>query len=161
MDNIHRDHNGYGGLHYTDTTGRNDITETHVSVTKKNIVFEVITADALTPCTDKNWMFLFIDTDSPSSGWEGFDYLIRNGQIHRFDTTTLKWHATVPITQNIDGNHLTISIPRKALHLRGKAFNLDFKWADNPTDFTDIISISTTGDTAPNRRFRYHFQWSK
>ena len=108
-DVIHRDHNGYGGLHYTDTTGRNDIIETSIYVTRKDIVFEVLTDSALTPSSGSNWMLLYLDADSLSSGWEGFDYLVQG--------------------------------------------------ADNPTNPTDIISVSTTGDTAPNRRFRYNFRW--
>lgn len=159
-DVIHRDHNGYGGLHYTDTTGRNDIVETSVCVNKKEISFRVTTAKTLTSVTDKNWMLLYIDADTSASGWEGFDYLIRNGHLHRYDSTSHQWKAITPVTQLTEGNHLTITIPRKSLCLSRKSFMLDFKWADNPTDPTDIISVSTTGDTAPNRRFRYHFQWA-
>ena len=160
-DIIHRDHNGYGGLHYTDTTGRNDITETKVSVTKKDIIFEVITAENLTPASDKNWMLLYIDTDTHSTGWEDFDYLVSEGQLLRYDAGAQQWQTIAPAVVNPEGNRLTIRIPRKILNLKGNAFNLNFKWADNPTDPSDIISVSTTGDTAPNRRFRYHFQWKR
>ena len=160
-DIIHRDHNGYGGLHYTDTTGRNDITETKVSVTKKDIIFEVITAEKLTPASDKNWMLLYIDTDTHSTGWEDFDYLVSEGQLLRYDAGAQQWQTIAPAVVNPEGNRLTIRIPRKFLHLKGNAFTLNFKWADNPTNPSDIISVSTTGDTAPNRRFRYHFQWKR
>lgn len=160
-DNIHRDHNGYGGLHYTDTSGRNDITETKVSVTKKDIVFEVVTAENLTPATDKNWMLLYIDTDTHSTGWEDFDYLVSEGQLLRYDAGTQQWQATASVAMSTEGNRLTINVPRKSLHMKGNAITLNFKWADNPTDPSDIISVSTTGDTAPNRRFRYHFQWKR
>ena len=159
-DNIHRNHNGYGGLHYTDTTGRNDIVKTNVWVTKKEIVFQVTTAEKLTPVTDRNWMLLYIDTDTSSSGWEGFDYLVQDCHLHRYNTLSQQWQAVTMVTLQTEGNQLTITIPRKSLCLKGESFTLDFKWADNPTDITDIISVSTTGDTAPNRRFRYHFQWT-
>ncbi|MBO7067413.1 MAG: hypothetical protein J6W52_01865 [Bacteroidaceae bacterium] len=158
-DVLHRNHNGYGGLHYTDTTGRNDIIETRVSVSRKDIVFEAITAEALTPATDSNRMLLYIDADTLSKGWEGFDYMISQGQIRRYDALSHQWQIAGTITQSIDGNHLTIKIPRKILRLKGNAFTLDFKWADNPNNPTDIISVCTTGDTAPNRRFRYRFLW--
>lgn len=159
-DIIHRDHNGYGGLHYTDTTGRNDIIETHVRVTKKDIIFEAITAETLSPSTGKNWMLLYLDADTLTPGWEGFDYMVSEGQLQRYDAATQHWHAIVPVSQSAEGNRLAITIPRKNLRLKGNTITLDFKWADNPTAPLDIISISTTGDTAPNRRFRYHFKWS-
>ena len=158
-DVIHRDHNGYGGLHYTDTTGRNDIIETSIYVTRKDIVFEVLTDSVLTPSSGSNWMLLYLDADSLSTGWEGFDYLVQGGRLHRYDASTHKWLAIAPVVQSVAGKRLIIKIPRKALLLTGKAFCLDFKWADNPTNPTDIISVSTTGDTAPNRRFRYNFRW--
>ena len=160
-DVIHRDHNGYGGLHYTDNTGRNDIIETRVSVTKKEIIFEAITAENLTPATDRNWMLLYINTDTRSMGWEGYDYLVSGGQLQRYDVATQQWQAIAPVVMSTEGKRLTIKVPRKKLHLKGNAFTLDFKWADNPTDPSNIISVSTTGDTAPNRRFRYHFQWKR
>ena len=159
-DVLHRDHNGYGGLHYTDTTGRNDIIETCVSATRKDIVFEVTTAEPLTPATDKNWMLLYLDTDcDAATGWEGFDYRISGGQLQA--CVDGSFTSVAPIVYAIDGNRLTIKVPRKKLQLKGNAFSLDFKWADNPTNPADIISISTTGDTAPNRRFRYRFQWQR
>lgn len=159
-DVLHRDHNGYGGLHYTDTTGRNDIIETRVGVTRKDIVFEVATAEPLTPATDKNWMLLYLDTDcNAATGWEGFDFRISGGQLQKW--VDGGFIALASVAYAIEGNRLTIKVPRKKLQLKGNAFALDFKWADNPTDPTDIISISTTGDTAPNRRFRYRFQWQR
>ena len=160
-DVIHRDHNGYGGLHYTDNTGRNDITETRVSVTKQDILFEAVTAEALTQATDKNWMLLYLDIETPNTGWEGFDYLVSEGQLHRYDAVTQQWQAVAPVVMSTEADRLTIQIPRKAIRLKGNAITLDFKWADNPTNPSDIISVSTTGDTAPNRRFRYHFQWKR
>ncbi|MBQ2293156.1 MAG: hypothetical protein II245_05715, partial [Bacteroidaceae bacterium] len=60
-DIIHRDHNGYGNLHYTDNTGRNDIVRCLVSVDKKNVYFAAETAAPLTSSTDENWMLLLID----------------------------------------------------------------------------------------------------
>ena len=52
-----------------------------------------------------------------------------------------------------------VAIPRKLLGKTEKRFSLSFKWADNPSYPGDVISISTTGDTAPNRRFAYRFVW--
>ena len=161
-DVLHRDHNGYGGHHYTDTTGRNDIVEAAVSVTRKDIIFSVTAADHLTPSTDAHWMLLYLDTDNDTStGWEGFDFFIADGKLCCYNAISSSWEPVTTVKTAVDGSQLVITVPRKALGLTANSFALDFKWADNPTDLLDIISISTTGDTAPNRRFRYRFQWSK
>ena len=60
----------------------------------------------------------------------------------------------------VKGAELALAIPRDALGLTGDAFTFDFKWADNPADLVDPISLCTAGDTAPNRRFNYRFIWS-
>ena len=161
-DVLHRDHNGYGGLHYTDTTGRNDIIEATVCVVRKDLIFTVAAADNLTSKTDTNWMLLYIDADcNTATGWEGFDFFIADGKLCRYDATNSSWVTVTSVKAAVDGSQLVITVPRKALGLNADSFTLDFKWADNPTDPFDIISISTTGDTAPNRRFRYRFRWSK
>jgi hypothetical protein len=87
--------------------------------------------------------------------------LVSEGQLLRYDAGAQQWQTIAPAVVSPEGNRLTIRIPRKILHLKGNAFTLNFKWADNPTNPSDIISVSTTGDTAPNRRFRYHFQWKR
>lgn len=163
-DVLHRDHNGYGGLHYTDSTGRNDIVECRVKVTRKYIVFEAVTADTLTPCTDRNWMLLYMDSHPSTSAAQGatrvhddlgFDFMVKDGILYRSGDAKGQWLAVTSVEREITGNSLILKLPRKALGLRKRPFSLEFKWADNPSDPYDIISISTTGDTAPNRRFRY------
>ncbi len=163
-DVLHRDHNGYGGLHYTDSTGRNDIVECRVKVTLKYIVFEAVTADTLTPCTDRNWMLLYMDTHPSTSAAQGaeqgsnglgFDFMVKDGILYRCGDAKGQWLAVTSVEREITGNSLILKVPCKALGLKKRPFSLEFKWADNPSDPYDIISISTTGDTAPNRRFRY------
>src|ERR1051326_8758285 len=62
-DTCHRDYNGYGGLHYTDDTGRNDIVTAKVAVDRTTVTFYAATKDPLTPHTGRNWMLLLIDAD--------------------------------------------------------------------------------------------------
>jgi hypothetical protein len=52
---------------------------------------------------------------------------------------------------------MMLILPRKLLGLTAMAFSFDFKWADNPPDLKDPISLCLAGDTAPNRRFNYRF----
>lgn len=147
-DVIHRDHNGYGDHHYTDNSGRNDITRCLVAVDKKNIYFAAETAEPLSPSTDPNWMLLLIDTDEDGE----YEYLIQNSKLTHSKGS---WDVDVAIGSNA----VEIAVPRKLLGKKRKKFSLRFKWADNPSNPNDIISLSTTGDTAPNRRFAYRFVW--
>ena len=140
-DVIHRDHDGYGDLHYIENSGRNDIVRCLVAVDKKNIYFAAETAEPLTPSTEPNWMLLYIDTDEDGN----YDYVIKPAEGH--------------YPYALGQNCLELAIPRKLLGKTGKKISFSFKWADNPSDPGDIISISTTGDTAPNRRFAYRFVW--
>lgn len=170
-DTFHRDHPGYGGLPYVDTTGRNDIITAKVAVSRNTINFYAQTSEALTTHTGNNWMLLLIDADNnPETGWYGYDYLI-NHQIHDHTTTTLMrydgsdpdnvWVVVSTLHFEYAGSELEIAVPRDYLGLNANQFTFDFKWADNPSDLNDPISLATTGDTAPNRRFNYRFIWKK
>jgi len=168
-DIIHRDYNGYGGLHYIDTLGRNDIITSKVAVDNKNVYFYVETNNSLTPYTGHNWMLLLIDADKNShTGWYGYDFLI-NKKIPNSKTTTLMhydsikhdWVESAKLNYRYEGNKLVIVVPRKLLGLTKNAFTFDFKWADNPDNLKDPISLCNGGDTAPNRRFNYRFIWEK
>lgn len=168
-DVVHRDHDGYGNLHYTDQTGRNDIVRSHVAVDKRNIYFAVETDQNITAHTDPNWMLLFINADQQQkTGWQGYDYVI-NRQVKDASTTTLmrydaargEWTHVCNLTYAVKGNVMELAIPRKVLGMTANSLSFDFKWADNPSGLTDIISLCTTGDTAPNRRFAYRYIWKK
>ncbi len=86
------------------------------------MAFYAETADALTPCTDNNWMLLLIDADNdPSTGWYGYDYLI-NKRIKNDQTTTLMrydsakgdWTEVADLPMRYAGNQLEVSVPRIA-----------------------------------------------
>lgn len=168
-DVVHRDHDGYGDLHYTDQSGRNDILLSRVAVDKKNLYFYAETDKPLTPSSDPHWMLLLINADQDATtGWEGYDYLI-NQRVLSTDRTTLmrydalhgQWIQVAELPYAVSGAHLEVAVPRKLIGAGGKHIALDFKWADNPCDLRSIISLCTTGDTAPNRRFAYRFLWER
>jgi hypothetical protein len=170
-DIVHRDHNGYGGLHYTDNSGRNDFVTMKVAVDKQNLFFYAETSDTITSSSGKNWMLLLIDADkNPATGWYGYDFMI-NKKVKDDHTTTLMrydpthpenpWKEVADLKYRCIGNKLEIEVPRKALGLSGDKFTFDFKWSDNAADLNDPISLCTQGDTAPNRRFNYRCIWTK
>ena len=169
-DTYHRDHNGYGGLHYTNLSGRNDIITSKVAVNKSNIYFYCETYEKLTNYDDKNWMLLLIDADNnPETGWYGYEFLINKNVTDTANTLLLhydnsdpnKWVAVSNLKYQTFGNQMEIEVPRKLIRLTGNQFIFDFKWSDNASDLHDPISLCTDGDTAPNRRFNYRFKWEK
>ena len=168
-DTFHRDAKGYAGMHYTNTSGRNDIITSKVAVGKENISFYAETAEKLTPHTDPNWMLLMIDADNNSStGWYGYDFIInksvksdRTTSLMRYDAEKKEWAEVADLAMRYAENRLELTIPRHLLNLTEDKFTFDFKWADNPKELADPISLCTDGDTAPNRRFNYRVIWSK
>ncbi|MCK9617737.1 MAG: hypothetical protein M0R21_07855 [Lentimicrobiaceae bacterium] len=170
-DIFHRDHNGYGGLHYTNESGRNDIVTSKVAVDKRNICFYAETSEKLTALTGNNWMLLLVDADNnPETGWYGYDYLINKNVKDEKTTTLMRYDSTRPKNPWVEvadlkfryaGNELELAIPRKLLGLTRNKFTFDFKWSDNAADLNNPISLIINGDTAPNRRFNYRFIWKQ
>jgi hypothetical protein len=168
-DVFHRDFNGYGGLHYRDTSGRNDIITCKVGVDAANVNFYAETDQPLTSSKGNNWMLLFIDADKNSNtGWYGYDYMINKKVIDNKTTTLMRydpkapgdhWVTVAKVNYRYAGNKLEIAIPRSLLKLTGKSLTFDYHWCDNPANLIDPISLSTGGDSAPNRRFNYRVIW--
>ena len=168
-DTFHRDYNGYGGLHYTNDSGRNDLVTCKVAVDRDRVFFYAETKDTLTPHTGRNWMLLLIDADqNPDTGWYGYDYLINQRVVNDHMTTIQRftpganggtWVETTRLDLRYAGNTLELAVPRKLLGWKGDAVTLDFHWCDNPTDLNHPIALCTSGDSAPNRRFNYRLIW--
>lgn len=170
-DTFHRDYKGYGGLHYKDDLGRNDIVSCKVAIDRDRIFFLARTKAPLTPHTDHNWMLLLIDADrNPNTGWYGYDYLT-NQRVLDGTTTTLMhydpkatngpWVEAARLPYRYAGDGLELAVPRGLLGLAADSVTFDFKWCDNPADLKDPISLCLSGDTAPNRRFNYRCIWRR
>lgn len=168
-DIFHRDHPGYGGLHYIDNSGRNDIVLAKVAVDEKTISFYIETNQKLTSHDDENWMLLLIDADhNPKTGWFGYDYIInkvvddnQNTQLMFYDQEEETWKKQSNLKYNYANNQLEVEIPREQLGFIKDHIKFDFKWSDNPSGFEDPIALCSGGDTAPNRRFNYRFIWKR
>lgn len=167
-DVAHRDYNGYGKTHYTNTSGRNDILTAKVAVDGDKLRFLVTTAENLTPYTDPNWMMLFINADRDfATGWHGFDFIINrtvNSEsvttLQAYNSETAQWETVSTLPYTADANKLTVTVPMSALGIEpSDQGGIYFKWADNPQSLDNIINLCTDGDTAPNRRFAYSYSW--
>ena len=163
-DTGHRDWGGWGGRHYADATGRNDIARAKVACDAANVYFYVQTRDPMTPSTDPNWMQLLIDADhNLKTGWNGYDFVV-NSRVLGPKMTTLKRLSdgkVWPVPYRLAGNQLMLALPRALLGLtdaRRTAF--DFHWADNVPVGGDPARIADwwyQGDSAPDGRFNYRY----
>ena len=170
-DTFHRDYPGYGGLRYRNDSGRNDLVTCKVAVDRENVYFYAETREALTPHTGNNWMLLLIDADrNPLTGWYGYDYLINKPVANQTTTTLMRyapgrssdgWVEVARLGCRYAGKRLELAVPRRRLGLSGDAFSFDFHWCDNPSALDDPISLCTSGDSAPNRRFNYRCLWRR
>ncbi len=170
-DTFHRDYNGYGGLHYKNDSGRNDIVTSKVAVDDDHVSFYVETSETLTPHTDKNWMLLLIDADqNHDTGWYGYDFLINKRVVDDATTVLMRYDATgadphwveqARLPYRCAGKSLELAVPRRILGLEGNTLSFDFHWCDNPAELKTPISLCTDGDSAPNRRFNYRCIWKK
>jgi hypothetical protein len=168
-DVVHRDYNGYGGLHYTNNSGRNDIITSKVAVDRGNIYFYVETNNLLTSHMDSNWMLLLIDADNnPNTGWYGYDFIVNKNivddkttELMSYDAGSQNWVKVANLHYAYKGKKLELAIPRTSLGLNKKQFTFDFHWSDNPADLKDPVSLCINGDSAPDRRFNYRCIWKK
>ena len=161
-DVTHRDHRGYGPLHYTNTTGRNDITKTEVHHDQESITFSVTCANTISPATDPMWMLLFIDADQDgSTGWLGYDYLInqhreeKSCSIQRWKKGN--WKSVGQGTYTVHDTTLKLNIPRKTIKEHKGIPAFDFHWADNIQKIGSVADFGVDGDSAPNRRWNYRY----
>ena len=124
----------------------------------------------LTPSTDRNWMLLLIDGDKDAgTGWFGYDYLVNYSvkdrtrtMLMKYDADAGEWKEVAEVQYRCTGGEIEVGVPRKLIGMYAKdTIGFDFKWCDNPDGLDDIITICTTGDTAPNRRFNYRFLWER
>jgi hypothetical protein len=163
-DTMHRNHKGYGNLVYHNDTGRNDFARCKCAYDATNVYFYVQTLAPITPRTDTNWMLLFLDTDRKvTTGWLGYDYVV-NLEVPQDRLTTVKawrsgnWETVGQAPYRVVGNALELAIPRVLIQQTNAAPRLDFHWADNIQGFGDISEFGVNGDSAPNRRWNYHYE---
>lgn len=162
---LHRDHPGWGGIQFINTSGRNDFISSRVTQDSENIYFLIETAENITSSDGSNWMWLLLDTDRDrETGWEGYDFILN--RINPTETAITiernlgdwKWEKSGVANYKISGNKMEILIPRSALSLKDKKLNFEFKWTDNIQEVGDIMDFYLSGDTAPAGRFNFIYK---
>jgi len=158
---LHRDADGFSGTHYTNTTGRNDITNAKVTHDKRFVYFYVETAADLSSDQDAGWMRLFIDIDrNKATGWEGYDFVINrkspDGKAYiEKSAKGWNWSPVTTLSYKYNKNKLEIAIPKTAL--KTSKLDFEFKWSDNMQKDGDIMDFLLNGDVAPLGRFNFHY----
>ncbi|MBP3270341.1 MAG: hypothetical protein J6L98_06640, partial [Bacteroidales bacterium] len=167
-DTFHRDHYGWGRVgQYVNTTGRNDILVSKVVNDGTNLYFYVKTTSEISPCTDKQWMQLFLRVGEPKASWEGYNFAV-NRTVSSSGSSALekcdggwKWSKVTDVKFAVKGSEMELSVPLASLGISdtGK-FSVDFKWVDNAAADGDIQTCMRDGDSAPNGRFRYRYKFN-
>lgn len=161
-DTVHRDNPGWGSLHYTNNSGRNDIVAAKVAYDAANVYFYVRTRQPLTPPSGRSWMLLYLNVGGNyARGWLGYNFVLDRHpgdgvtSLERQGLHGYTWFPTGKVAYRSSGNELMTAIPKRRLGLGPAPTIIDFKWADNieqngtPSDFT------LNGDCAPDDRFNY------
>jgi hypothetical protein len=153
-------------LHYTNTTGRNELLNFKVARDNENVYFYAATGKDLSPIDGPNWMHLLIDADqNTATGWLGYDFLVSGNALHRHQAPaegaapSFTWTKVQDITKHIGVRELHLAIPRAALGLTAgeTPVAFDFKWADNLQAPNDPMDFYVSGDVAPDGRFSYRY----
>ena len=157
-DTAPRDSVGFGGIRYTDASGRNDIVRAQVAEDRTALYFRVETADALTAPADAGWMTLFLNV----GGGEGYDFCVNRTAPANGSTVVeaIKDGRCVPLGEAelvYEGSSLTLRVEKALLGFApGADASFAFKWADNYTE-GDIYSFYTRGDAAPYGRLNWTY----
>lgn len=163
-DPIRRDHVGWDRkTRYVDDTGRNDIVQAKVSADRSRLYFYAATREPLTPCTDTNWMVLYLDVDGcTTNGWLGYDFVLnRHGVtpkatvLERHGGRGHTWTRVADVSLRLGEREFEVAVPLRALGLRERPAVVHFKWADNAIRKGEAVEFTLHGDAAPNDRFHY------
>lgn len=167
-----RNADGYGSLHYTETSGRNDIIGAQIARDGEYVYFLVECADNITPYTDSLWMNLYIDSDQDNQGWNTFEYVVNKSAASESTLVLEKFTAddsyasekVADVEYKPDGRYMTVKIRKSDLGLSGDDYTINFSWTDNVHDegdynkFSgDIMDFYISGDVAPGGRFKYSY----
>ena len=166
-DTAHRDHPGYNtATRYLNTSGRNDFTTMKVARDETFMYFYAKTREPIGPCTNPDWMVLFLNTDrKQETGWSGYDLAI-NRRVKDGSTTVVEhtakgwnWQPKGAAKFKVEGNELMLAVPREMLGLvGGDEIDIEFKWADNFQLEDNMDAFTMNGDSAPFGRFNCRYR---
>ncbi len=147
---------------YINNTGRNDFDYAKVSQDDNNLYFLVKCADDIIIDNGDNWMNLFINTDGDTAtGWEGYDYVLNRDRdsyvvtVEKFKDNTFESEVVGAAYYALQGEYMTVRLPKELVGIDGLCQKLIFKWADNSVQNGDPMAFMDLGDAAPDNRFGF------
>lgn len=160
---IRRDALGYAER-YINNSGRNEMIYAKVTQDNDNVYFYVQTAKDITDdYTTGSWMNLYLDVDGVlDNSWNGYEYIVNYSVTADGVSTIAKYNGTDfeeagEAAFRVYGNQMMVSVPKSVLGISGTEINLNFKWADSRTPYSDVMDFYTLGDTMPYGRFNYAY----
>lgn len=156
---VDRDYDGYGGIHYTNSSARNRIMRSRVARDGERIYFYVECREALRDIESERGLVLYLDTDrNKSTGWEGYDHrvIFRGGEgVLQRCIGGFEWADVCPADAHIGEDYAVVTVRRADAGLCGR-LDFEFKWSDNMQS-PEAIDFYYNGDCAPHGRFNYLF----
>lgn len=154
-------------VEYKQDPARNNVVEIKVASDADNIYFRLQSTDNITAyeAGDSSWMNIFIGTGNVSQkGWESYEYVInRNiisegtGSVEKLSPDFKGEILEKTASYRIDGNIMTVTVPREALGLAEDDNLFYFKFADNITNASDIMDYYVSGKSMPMGRLSYQY----
>ncbi len=174
-DAIERDAMTFGKTPVKDTSNRNDLVASKITLDKENLYFYIETANAIRKAEDDStWMNIFLNIDNTvdengkQNGWYGYDYIINYERVDDFTTKVAKCNTTDgsygfetvgEASIHVNDNKMMISVPLSTLGIDNyKEVYFTFKLADSRTKITTMEQFYTDGDVAPLGRTNYVYQ---
>lgn len=157
--------NAAGTGTYTDNSNRNDIVEIKVAHDKKNLYMRIETLADITPYngSDQNWMNILIRTGGAGeANFAGYDYIINRHPVSGKTSVERSvggydWVTSGKADYIVTGNIMQVAIPLKHLGLTAANCQVEFKVADNVTEYSDIMDYYVSGDSAPIGRLNFSY----
>ncbi len=168
-DAIERTSLTFGKQQATNTTNRNDIVASKVTLDKENIYFYIETASAIRKDNgDSTWMNIYLNTDDKQSGWYGYDHIINYERVDDMTTKIAKCNTTDgsygfevvgEASIHVDDNKMMVSVPLATLGITDyRQVYFTFKIADSDEKITTMEQFYTDGDVSPLGRVNHVFQ---
>ena len=158
-----RDDVGYGGIRYTDSSGRNDLTKITTACDGEYLYFSAECASGISSPDSPRWMRLLLDTGNRPLNWNGYEFIINrvsprgNQAVLERSAGSWVWEEAALVDYCVSDNRLCIKVPLSALGIPSEAIALNFKWSDNTLEQRDVMDFYLYGDTAPFGRFMYRY----
>ena len=156
-----RDAIGYGSIHYTDNSGRNDISTVKLANDSQNLYVYVQTVDGIVGMGQEHCLSMFIRTGNKDNAtWYGYDFVVNRlpaleNKMAVEKYTAEGWKEVAEAPYLLRENKLQFEIPLAVLGLQADCVSIQFKIADNYRQEDGIYSFYLHGDAAPYGRLNY------